>query len=366
MYPVVGVTGSVGKTTTKEMIRSILDFNGVPSCVSYKNQNTLVGLSLNILRMRDDHKVAIFEVGISQKGEMDEKVDLLMPTIGVITTVAHAHMDGLGPLPEICKEKKKLFKHFKSDNIGIIYGDNDLLGKASYPHPVIRFGTQTKNHVQARKISHSQHISFTLKLYNESKKISLETSHVGNVYNALAAAAVVNLLDVFPKRGKSKISRIVGGLELFAGFEERFEKRLLRDGDGFLISDCYNANPASMRAAILSFHEMGYFSQKVAILGDMLELGEKELFWHRQIGRVLSKAMSIKHVILVGNRAKSIGKTAPLNLKIDYANDWREAELKLKKILKSDSKKQNSLVLVKASHGMELHNLVDHVSERSV
>lgn len=357
-YPIIGVTGSVGKTTTKEMLRSIFTSSNISACVSYKNQNTLIGLSLNILRMRGDHKVAVFEVGISQTGEMEEKVDILRPTIGVITTVAHAHMGGLGELPEIAREKKKLFTFFKSDDIGVIYGDQPLLGDASFRHPVVRFGLRTKNHIQARKIvlhkhrDGSTHVSFTLKLYRKKKDVYLKTNHKGNVNNALAAVATSYLLGI-------DFSRIIKGLTAFNGFEERFETRTLKDNNGVLISDCYNANPESMRAAIMAVHDMHVEGEKIAVLGDMFELGEKELFWHRQIGRVLGKALSINHVILVGERAKSIGKTAPLPTVVEYANNWSEAIEKLKAKLG----KPDSLVLVKGSHAMELHHLVDHMSE---
>jgi UDP-N-acetylmuramoyl-tripeptide--D-alanyl-D-alanine ligase len=354
-YPVVGVTGSVGKTTTKEMLRSIFKNAKIPACLSHKNQNTLVGLALNMLRMRRDHKIAIFEVGISQKGEMVKKVDLLRPTIGVITTIAHAHMEGLGSITGIAKEKQKLFSFFRPDNIGIILGDQKLLSDLSCPHPVIRFGTRTQNHVQARKITidpDNSRITFFLKLFQKKKKLILKTNHKGNVYNALAAATVAHLAGLH-------FSQIVAGLESFKGFEERFEKLSLKSNRGVLISDCYNASPESMRAAIMAVHEMNNSGRKIAVLGDMLELGEKELFWHRQVGRVLGKALSVDHVILVGERAKSIGKTAPLTTKIDSVDNWQQATEKLENLLVES----DSLVLVKASHAMKLDRLVEKMTE---
>jgi len=357
-YPVIGVTGSVGKTTTKEMLRSIFKVANIRARVSYKNQNTLIGLSLNILRMKDDHKVAVFELGISKKGEMEKKVDLLRPTIGVITAVAHAHMDGLGPLSEIAEEKRKIFTFFNSDNIGVIPGDQKLLNDSSYFHPAVRFGFRTENHIQARQVvlhSHDDgfsHFSFNLKLYREKKKVCLKTNHKGNINNALAATAVSYLLGI-------SFSKIVEGLNSFNGFEKRFEKRKLKGDKGTLISDCYNANPESMRAAIMAIHDMHVDGEKVAVLGDMFELGEKELFWHRQIGRVLGRALSVHHVILVGKRARSIGKTAPPPTVIEYVDDWAGAV----DLLERKLQRPDSLVLVKASLAMELHRLVEQVSE---
>lgn len=359
-YPVVGITGSVGKTTTKEMVRTILDRAGVSACVSYKNQNTLVGLCLNILRMRYDHEAAVFEVGISQKGEMATKIDVLRPTIGVITTVAHAHMDGLGSLVEIAQEKKKLFSHFTFDDIGIVCGDNKLLTCAPYEHPVIRFGMSTKNHVQARQIKHiaSQGdgppliTRFALKFYREKRHAYLKTNHMGNVYNSLAAATVAHLLGV-------DLSTVCDGLASFGGFEERFERRVLKKGRGVLISDCYNASPESMRAALLAIDEIETAGKKIAILGDMLELGEKESFWHRQIGRVLNRTSTVNSVILVGKRARAIGETVHMHTDVSYADDWEQAV----RVLEDKACAKDSLILVKASHAMELDRLVETVCE---
>lgn len=355
-YPVVGVTGSVGKTTTKEMIYAVLQHAGIKSCASYKNQNTLVGVCLNILKMRHDHKAAIFELGISEKGEMLPKVALLRPTISVVTMVGHQHMDGLGSLSEIAQEKRKIFEYFKSDNVGVIYGDQSLLSDAYYTHPVVRFGFRTKNQIQARKVklhfnNEGAVFCFTLKVYKEKAELCLKTNHKGYIHNALAASAVAHLLGV-------PFAKIIEGLQNFVGFDQRFEKRLLKGKQGVLISDCYNANPESMKEALLAIHEMKG-DAKIAVLGDMLGLGEQELFWHRQIGRVLAKASSVKTIILVGERARVIAKTAPLLTQIDYASDWQEATKKLqKKLIQSDI-----LVLVKASRGMALENLVDAVTE---
>jgi len=345
------------------MLKSIFDSAGINSCVSLKNQNTLIGLCLNILRMKKTDQVAAFELGISEKGEMEKKVEILCPTIGVITTVAHSHMATLGQLPEIAKEKKNIFKFFKQDYVGIVFGDSPLLGDSYYSHPVIRFGFKTKNHIQARRIKICKDengnlvANFLLKIYKEKVKIRLKTHHRGNVQNSLAAAAVCNLIGV-------PVPEIVKGLNSFEGFEGRFEKRILKKDLGLLISDCYNASPESMRNALLAVDEIGVDGLKIAVLGDMLELGEKEDFWHRQVGRILCKALSIKEVILVGGLAKKIGETAPITAKIEYAKDWREALKKLDEKLDRVGSQNisDSLVLVKASNGMKLDNLVKGVS----
>jgi UDP-N-acetylmuramoyl-tripeptide--D-alanyl-D-alanine ligase len=353
-YPVVGITGSIGKTTTKEMIHSILESANLPACVSYKNQNTLLGLCINILKMKKHHHAAILEIGISRLDEMEQKIDILRPNIGVITSIAHSHMEFLGQLPEIAKEKLKLFSLFGPGDIGIIFGDQELLDKAYYTHPVIRFGTRTKNLVQARKIrvELSEGLPtthFVLKLYKEKRNITLKTNHKGYVLNALAASALAHQLRI-------PLDHIVSGLQAYNGFEGRFERRKLKKNKGLLIHDCYNANPESMREALIAAHETSVSGQKVAVIGDMLELGEKAIFWHRQIGRVLSKTLSITEVILVGKLAKNIADTAPITANIEFASEWNEALEKLKPKLTG-----NNLVLVKGSLAMDLKNLVEKV-----
>lgn len=354
--PIVAVTGSIGKTTTKEMIHSILRRTNVFHHVSYKNQNTLLGLCLNILQMRPGCQVAVFEVGISLRGEMEPKVDLLRPTIGVVTRVAHSHMEGLGDLQDIAKEKRKLFHFFTEHNYGIICGDQPLLSDVSYPHPIIRFGEKRNNRVRASKICGRE---FVLKLYQEKAPVCLHTNHKGYVQNALAASAVAHLLGI-------PLEEIVAGLESYAGFEGRFEKRSLKGGQGWLINDCYNANPESMRAALVALDELSA-KKKIAILGDMLELGDRELFWHRQIGRVLQKTTSIDQVILVGKRAKNVSQTAPSTINIAYASDWREAVKELEKNLSRRLSRRLSgrgtCVLVKGSHAVGLEHLVDRMCE---
>jgi len=354
-YDVVAITGSVGKTTTKEMLKTIFSSAGIPACVSYKNQNTLIGLCLNILKMRHEHKAAIFEVGISEKGEMEKKVALLNPTIGVITTVAHSHLEGLGRLVDVAKEKMKIFSG--GTVYGVVCGDSDLLNKASYRHPVIRFGFRRKNQVSLRKLESDScknkfpATRFMLKMYNEARDVSLYTNHRGSVYNALAASATAHLL-------KLSIDQIADGLCKFSGFEGRFEVRRLKNKNGWLINDCKNASPESMRAALLAMEDFSVQGPKIAVLGDMLELGEKETFWHRQIGRFLSKTESIKEVILVGDKAKNISKTGPSRISFQYASDWREAA----RIVKEKIVFDESLVLVKASLAVELEKLVCEIS----
>lgn len=347
-YPVVAVTGSVGKTSTKELIAKILTHNNAKHVASRGNQNTRIGLSLNMLRMRSDHAAAVFEVGINKRGEMRKLAQMLKPTTAVITNIGHSHMEGLGSLADIAQEKRELFHYFTEESIGIINGDQAILAQVGYVHPVIKFGSKTTNQIQARKIRIDKDVRFILKIYGDKYEVTLPAMHEGAVNNCLAAVAVAQLLKV----PHSVILKAISEPLVIAG---RFEVCTLDKGT--LINDAYNANPESMKAALLAFEKYACQGPKIAVLGDMLELGVNSPFWHRQLGRFLRKVPSLSHVILVGSMVKWTRKTLPINISYDCVPTWQEAVSKLR-----EKTKRSSLVLVKGSLGTGLLNLVDAVA----
>lgn len=355
---VIGITGSLGKTTTKEILGSILRSSGIPAYVSFKNQNNIIGLCINILKKKKSDRVAVFEVGINHKGEMDELTDILRPDIAVITSIAHVHTEGLMSLGKIAAEKQRIMKHFSSSNIGVIPGDCNILTNSYYNHPIIRFGLKKKNQIQAKGIKMvldegrfgTTGISFILRIFKEEFKLFLGFDNEIVVKNALAAVATATLISL-------PVEKIIAGLENFKSISGRFEKRVLKNNKGILINDCYNASPESMKKALKAFHKMRVKGSKIAVLGDMLELGKKEIFWHRQIGKFLCNTLSIKHLILVGNSAHVIATTAPLTMKVSLAQDWKEAYKRLNEVLERDS-----LVLLKSSRAVGLTNIVDKIA----
>lgn len=349
-YPVIGVTGSLGKTSTKEMIAAVLKSAKKSFIVSKGNQNTQIGVALNVLRMRSSHEVAVFEMGVNRRGEMAVLARIVRPTIGVITSIAHCHMEGLGSLQDIALEKRDIFKYFSEKNIGIINGDQQLLSQVSFAHPVIKFGCKTTNQVQARKIQMGHRtIRCTLKIYKKKYEIVLLKPHAGAITNALVAATVGHVLHI-------PHTAIVEGVQESIIVAGRFERRKFKVGNNSVINDCYNANPESMKAALLAFENIETDAQKVAIIGDMLELGVNSQFWHRQIGRFLRKITSLKRVILVGELVQWTEKTIPLGLPVTRVQAWQEAKNILPEILGD----QKALVLVKSSRNVGLLNLVDY------
>lgn len=353
--PVIGITGSIGKTSTKEMLTAIVKENKMHVLASEGNQNTRLGLALNLLKLRAHHEVAVMEMGISKRGEMAELAAMVRPTTAIVTFIGHSHMEGLGSLSDIALEKRDIFKQFTEHNIGIINGDIPLLANVGYIHPVVKFGIKTTNQVQARKIQiGGSQTTFVLKLYKQKFTITVGRAHEGVITSILAASTAAHLIGV-PN------AVIVSAIQKPMSVTGRYEVLPFGTANGTVINDCYNANPESMKAALSAFEKYETSGQKIAVLGDMLELGVTSPFWHRQVGRFLRKVPSLKHVILVGDLVKWIKKTAPVTVTVDHVETWQQAVELLNTKLKP-----NSVVLVKGSRGMQLHHVVDALTGQHV
>ncbi len=353
-YPVVGITGSLGKTTTKELIKTILATADRPALITQGNQNTLIGIALNILRMREEHTVAIFEMGISKRGEMARLTALVRPTIALITCIAHSHLEGLGTITEIAAEKRHIFDGMQPDHTGIIFGDQAALSVA-YNIPMIRFGSKMHNQIQARQIRRTPNgISFTIKIYKERFAITVNSTHMGRVYNMLAAASVAHCLGI-------PAATIVTALMSAEAVPGRFVTYTTPQRHT-IIDDSYNACPESMKEALIAFDHLQTEQRKIVILGEMLELGIHSSFWHRQLGRILRKVNSISHVILVGERCSMwVEKTLPRNLRYEIKQSWSSAAASLQEYAAAEQ----LCILVKGSRGIALDRLVTTFREHT-
>lgn len=350
--PIVGVTGSIGKTSTKEILANILKESKQDYLASYGNQNTAIGISLNILKLNQNHKVGIFEIGINKIGEMDLLVDIVKPTIALITYIGHNHMEGLGTINNIASEKRNIFKLFNENNIGIINGDQAILSNIGYKHPIARFGFKTTNQIQARKVKiDSDHCEFILKIYQEKFNIKLNTAHEGRILNILAACTAAYILNIGTET-------IVKAIQNDITVNNRFEHKNIKNSPSVLINDCYNASPESMKAALIAFEKLKFNGTKIAVLGDMLELGTNTQFWHRQLGRFLRKTPSLDYLILVGELVKSTKNTIPVNLKFEHVKNWQEATIRVEELANN-----KATILVKGSKGIGLLNLVSKITE---
>lgn len=354
---VIGITGSVGKTSTKQILSNILELAKIPFIASetfqsFSNQNPEIIASFNILKIKPHHQVALIEMGITKRGQMGLMADIVMPTSACITSIGHSHMDTLGSILDIANEKKDIFKNFKESNIGIINGDQPILANISYKHLIIKFGTKTTNQIQARKIQiNNLNTSFIIKIYKDRYNINLDTNHPGRITNVLAATSIAQVLEV-----PSAI--IAKAIQMPIKINSIFEQTKIKSQKGILIDDCHNASPESMKAALLAFEKFESKGQKIAILGDMTELGVNSSFWHRQLGRFLRKTPSLNHVILVGDLVESTKNTVPLGLSFEYVKNWKEAVNQIKKRLDKEA-----VILVKGSKSVGLNNLVQELKE---
>ncbi len=348
--PVVAITGSVGKTSTKDMIASVVQ-------TSYKvlktegNLNNHIGLPLTILKLKD-HEALVVEMGMSGFGEIRTLTKIAKPTICVITNVGTAHIGKLGSRENILKAKLEILEGMKSDGIVIINNDNDLLHKwqsEENKRNTYTFGIENSSNITAEDITLNEQTSEFMACINKEKyKIKVPVGGIHFIYNALSAIAVGLNLGI-------TINNIIKGIEEFELSKNRMEIIKLKNGVT-LINDCYNANFDSMKAGIESLSRMTK-KRTIAVLGDMLELGEYSKTLHENVGEEVVKN-NIDTLIVVGKEAKYIAKKAEEhgmdNSKIYELENTEEASKLIKKIMKSED-----TILIKASNGMNFKNIVE-------
>lgn len=297
--PIVAITGSSGKTTTKEMIaaiasrsRNILKTEG--------NLNNLIGLPQTLLRLNEGHDLAIVEMGTNTPGEIARLAAIAAPDIGLITNIGSAHLEGLGSIEAVREEKGALF--------GVMAGRGTALINADDPHIAViaerwrgkrvTFGLTPDVEVTARGIgtAGAEGVRFTLVIDGIGIPVRMSVCGTHNIRNALAATAAAGALG-FDRHA------IAAGLAAFRPVPGRMEIRRLANG-AFIIMDAYNANPASMREALKTLQGLKGAGSAIAILGDMLELGGKAEELHEGVGAILAETR-VDRVFLKGTLSRS-------------------------------------------------------------
>lgn len=276
--PVAAITGSSGKTTTKEMLAAILAVNA-PGLKTAGNFNNLIGLPLTLFQLTAAHQWAVLEMGMSERGEIARLTEIAAPTVAVITNVAQAHLLTMKSLGGIARAKGELFAALHPGAVAVINLDDERVAAIPVANGVQRrtYGLSPAAEIRAEEISPGgAEMRFVLRIADVSRAIRLPVAGRHNVSNALAATAAALSM------GRS-IEEIVEGLESFTPAKGRMETHLLSDGI-VLIEDTYNANPLSVKAALVALDEMGGSGARIAVLGDMLELGESSAELHRDIG----------------------------------------------------------------------------------
>lgn len=351
--PVVSVTGSVGKTSTKEIIASVLS-QKYRTLKTLGNFNNDLGLPFTIFRLTEEDEMAVLEMGISHFGEMDVLASIAPPTTAVITNIGTCHLEFLGDRDSVFRAKTEVFEHLKEGGRVILNGDDDKLRavKEVGGQKPIFFGFGRDNDVWADEIKPLglKGVSCRIHLCGSTFHASVPIPGEHMVLNACAAAAVGHLFGETNRQIKK-------GIESLEPLTGRFH--ILENAGMTVIDDCYNANPMSMKASLrILAHADG---RKVAVLGDMGELGKNEKELHREVGEAASK-MPLDLVMTAGPLASLIGEEIRKGSTKTEVKEYSGTDELLKDLPGLLDK--GDTVLVKASHFMHFEKIVQALSPK--
>jgi UDP-N-acetylmuramoyl-tripeptide--D-alanyl-D-alanine ligase len=353
--PVVAVTGSNGKTTTKEMCASILGM-AAPCHRTPGNFNNQYGLPLTLLGRRESDQSLVVELGMNHRGEIALLTSIAQPTVGLITNVGSAHIEYLGSREEIAREKGDLVALLPADATAVLNADDPLVA-AQHERTsarVLLFGTAASAEVRSERVVPIDDRGYAIDLATPAGSITVEISGLGptTIINALAAAAA-------SLAAGASLSDIQTGLANYRPIQGRLERHVL-PGEIVLVDDTYNANPQSTEAALRLLAELKGRHRAVAVLGDMGELGGSAESAHRETGK-LAAALGIDFLITLGELAKVTADGAlasGMNRKcIVVARDHAEASARAGEMLR-----ERDTILVKGSRSMRMERIVEAIA----
>lgn len=346
--PVIAITGSNGKTTTKDFTAAVLsaNFNVLKTEANFNNE---IGLPKTLLQLQANHQVAVVEMGMRGFGQIAELAEIAQPTIGIVTNVGETHMEILGSLANIAKAKAELVEHLDENSVAILNADNSFVAamQSKVKGKCITFGIDKPSDLKAGHIKtvHKNCTEFDCTFKGQSYSFVLPIVGRHNVYNVLAALAVGFTL------GLSAVE-MQKGLTGFAATKMRFE--IQQVGLYQVINDAYNASPMSMKAALETLADVAA-RRKIAVLGDMLELGSVSVAAHKNIGKLVAD-QKIDALITFGDMAAHIAqeaRTAGVQL-VYTCKSHAEAGIALKEILQPED-----TILFKGSRGMQMEKIID-------
>lgn len=346
---VIGVTGSVGKTSTKELIASVLSTR-YRVLKSEGNLNTEIGLPLVLLNLDEDIQQVVLEMGMYGTGEIRKLCQIAMPQVGVVTNIGHSHLERLGSLEAISQAKSELVQALPIDGTAVLNGDDPLVRKmaAQTKARVLLYGLDRAFDIWAEGLETKglNGTSFVLRYMQEAVPVNVRLLGRHSVHTALAAAAV----------------GLTAGLswgEIAAGLENAQEFRLLSTPGiqgSLIIDDTYNASPASTLAALDLLSELQ--GRRIAVLGDMRELGPFEVEGHLRVGK--RAAQTVDLVVVLGEMAALIGREAEAaGARVIFTSSREEASAKLLALIQD-----GDIVLVKGSRAMAMEEIVERLRER--
>jgi len=343
--PVIAITGSVGKTSTKDIISSVMSKKY--NVLSTKgNLNNHIGLPLTLLRLHD-HDAMCIEMGMNHFKELSLLTNILKPTIAVITNIGTAHIGNLGSRENILKAKLEILEGLTSKKV-VVNNDNDLLNlwnKQNEYYDVTTYGIDNNSEFNATNIKlNLDNSSFDININNKKYIVEIDVPGKHFIYNALCAISIGTILNI-------SMEDIISGIKEFKLSSKRMEVK--KANNKTLLIDCYNANYDSMKSAIEVLGK--YKERKIAVLGDMLELGEFSESLHTNIGKIISEN-NIDILLTVGKLSKYIYDFANVEIKYHCDNNEEAVEI-LKKIVLNDD-----ILLFKASNSMNFIEIVNNLT----
>ncbi len=348
--PVLAITGSNGKTTTKEMVFSVLSqqFNVQKNP---GNLNNHIGLPLTLLKLTAAHQFAVTEMGTNHRGEIKTLAEIACPNFGLITNIGPAHLEFFSSLEGVFQAKNELWQYLeKKGEAAFINVDDVYLGK-NIPavKKIITYGIKQKANFQAKLIQIDDQGCATFEVDREKIKLSISGEH--NVYNALAAYAVAAEFGLAPET-------IRQGLENFKPADKRME--MLSINDVRILNDCYNSNPESARKALTTLSQIHTTGRRIAVLGDMFELGKAAEQEHRAVGEFISSFNNINYLLTHGNLSRLTADSARKGSATQVRHFEQKTELIsfLKSLLKP-----GDLVLIKGSRGMAMETVTQAIAQ---
>jgi UDP-N-acetylmuramoyl-tripeptide--D-alanyl-D-alanine ligase len=354
--PVVALTGSNGKTTTKEMISACLETT-FPILKTKGNWNNLIGVPLTLLNLTEKERVVVLEMGMNVPGEIGRLTEIAKPDVGLITNIQKVHLEGLGSLGRVKEEKGELFRRMKQDGAILVNRDDpSVIELASeFPGQKITFGIENLSDIMAQEIRlmGAEGTSFVLIIGGEEIEMTLPALGRHFVPNALAAIGIATLFGIEVKKAKE-------ALEQFHLLPMRMEVCPL-PGGAVLINDAYNANPKSMELALETLAEGKGKGRSIAVLGDMLELGDFTEEAHLQLGKKV-RELSIDLLLTLGEEAPVVVASAirhgfePERAKVVESHS--EAISILKQVIQ-----KGDWILIKGSRRMAMEKIVEGLKE---
>lgn len=353
--PIIAITGTNGKTTTKELIAAVLS-QKYTTYATQGNFNNHIGVPLSILEINDKHELAVIEMGASKQGDIKELCEIAQPTHGIITNVGKAHLEGFGSFEKVMKTKGELYDFLYLNNgTAFVNYDNEYLEDMNPPRKTIHYGVSRFTHCQGQLLNEYPFVSFRwiatgemvyddaeLDWSSPNQQIQLNLVGTYNYENALAAVCIGNYFDVDSSLMKT-------ALESYKPHNMRSQYKETEKNT--LIIDSYNANPTSMKLAVDGF--ASYKKQnKILILGDMLELGRVSRREHDVLLHYILDLNVFEDIYLVGEEF--------YNLKDDSKSKWFKEVEELIECIK-EKPIQGKTILIKGSRGIQLEKILDYL-----